>query len=154
MRRRRRRGARGGGAAAVLGAVAVVLALAAGGLLLLRPGGGGGGGSSLAAEAGGAEASSSSSGGVGPARPVYEKPALGLGPALGELGRAARLEPGSERERARQEEGVRRHQINVFLSDRISLHRRLPERRLPRRHTSNLDASLEKDQRMTPLILR
>ncbi|XP_006887029.1 PREDICTED: polypeptide N-acetylgalactosaminyltransferase 12 [Elephantulus edwardii] len=30
-----------------------------------------------------------------------------------------------------QEESVERHQINIYLSDRISLHRRLPERRNP-----------------------
>uniref|UniRef100_A0A8C6ZJN5 Polypeptide N-acetylgalactosaminyltransferase n=1 Tax=Nothoprocta perdicaria TaxID=30464 RepID=A0A8C6ZJN5_NOTPE len=58
--------------------------------------------------------------------PVYEKPALEAG-ALGELGRAVRLEL-SAAERRRQEESIRRHQINIFLSDRISLHRRLPER--------------------------
>ncbi|XP_068860329.1 polypeptide N-acetylgalactosaminyltransferase 12 isoform X2 [Aphelocoma coerulescens] len=59
-------------------------------------------------------------------RPVYAKPALDPG-ALGELGRAVRLEL-SPAEKRRQEESIRRHQINIYLSDRISLHRRLPER--------------------------
>uniref|UniRef100_A0A8B9MB62 Polypeptide N-acetylgalactosaminyltransferase 12 n=1 Tax=Accipiter nisus TaxID=211598 RepID=A0A8B9MB62_9AVES len=59
-------------------------------------------------------------------KPVYAKPALDPA-ALGELGRAVRLEL-SPAEKRRQEESVRRHQINIYLSDRISLHRRLPER--------------------------
>lgn len=59
-------------------------------------------------------------------QPVYAKPALDLG-ALGELGRAVRLEL-SPAEKRRQEESIRLHQINIYLSDRISLHRRLPER--------------------------
>lgn len=63
-------------------------------------------------------------------RPVYDKPALGTETELGELGRPARLELG-EAEKRRQEESVQRHQINIYLSDRISLHRRLPERRHP-----------------------
>lgn len=63
-------------------------------------------------------------------RPVYEKPPLGQETELGELGRAVRLELG-EAERRLQDASIRRHQINVYLSDRISLHRRLPERRHP-----------------------
>ncbi|XP_030407490.1 polypeptide N-acetylgalactosaminyltransferase 12 [Gopherus flavomarginatus] len=59
-------------------------------------------------------------------RPVYEKPPLEPG-ALGELGQAVRLEL-SPAEKNRQEESIRHHQINIYLSDRISLHRRLPER--------------------------
>ncbi|KAM6410639.1 LOW QUALITY PROTEIN: polypeptide N-acetylgalactosaminyltransferase 12 [Pluvialis apricaria] len=59
-------------------------------------------------------------------KPVYAKPAPEPG-ALGELGRAVRLEL-SPAEKRRQEESIRRHQINIYLSDRISLHRRLPER--------------------------
>lgn len=59
-------------------------------------------------------------------KPVYAKPALDPG-ALGELGRAVRLEL-SPAEKQLQEESIRRHQINIYLSDRISLHRRLPER--------------------------
>ncbi|OXB63782.1 hypothetical protein ASZ78_009028 [Callipepla squamata] len=59
-------------------------------------------------------------------KPVYAKPDLQPG-ALGELGRAVRLEL-SPAEKRRQEESIRRHQINIYLSDRISLHRRLPER--------------------------
>uniref|UniRef100_A0A8D0L9A0 Polypeptide N-acetylgalactosaminyltransferase n=1 Tax=Sphenodon punctatus TaxID=8508 RepID=A0A8D0L9A0_SPHPU len=60
-------------------------------------------------------------------KPVYEKPPLQAG-ALGELGQAARLQL-SDVERRRQEESVGEHQINAYLSERISLHRRLPERR-------------------------
>ncbi|XP_053098517.1 polypeptide N-acetylgalactosaminyltransferase 12 [Hemicordylus capensis] len=63
-------------------------------------------------------------------RPVYDKPPLGRETELGELGRPARLEL-SKAEQQRQEESVRLHQINIYLSDRISLHRRLPERRHP-----------------------
>ncbi|XP_074432523.1 polypeptide N-acetylgalactosaminyltransferase 12 [Larus michahellis] len=59
-------------------------------------------------------------------KPVYAKPAPEPG-SLGELGRAVRLEL-SPAEKRRQEESIRRHQINIYLSDRISLHRRLPER--------------------------
>lgn len=59
-------------------------------------------------------------------KPVYAKPGPEPG-ALGELGRAVRLEL-SPAEKRRQEESIRRHQINIYLSDRISLHRRLPER--------------------------
>lgn len=59
-------------------------------------------------------------------KPVYAKPALDPG-ALGELGRAVRLEL-SPAEKRLQEDSIRRHQINIYLSDRISLHRRLPER--------------------------
>uniref|UniRef100_A0A8D0EUM7 Polypeptide N-acetylgalactosaminyltransferase 12 n=1 Tax=Strix occidentalis caurina TaxID=311401 RepID=A0A8D0EUM7_STROC len=59
-------------------------------------------------------------------KPVYTKPALDPG-ALGELGRAVRLEL-SPAEKRLQEESVRQHQINTYLSDRISLHRRLPDR--------------------------
>lgn len=57
---------------------------------------------------------------------MYAKPRPEPG-ALGELGRAVRLEL-SPAEKKRQEESIRRHQINIYLSDRISLHRRLPER--------------------------
>nr|XP_033785501.1 polypeptide N-acetylgalactosaminyltransferase 12 [Geotrypetes seraphini] len=60
-------------------------------------------------------------------RPVYERPQAEPG-ALGELGSPVRLElpPGPERER--EEQSVQDHQINIYVSDRISLHRRLPER--------------------------
>lgn len=137
MVRRRHRGgrglwgARGGGGRGA--ALAVLLGLlAALGLLLLwqragpqdrqpEPG---------QAAAGGAPLPPSLPAAGGLRRPVYEKPPLGSAGELGELGRAARLELG-EAERLQQEESVRRHQINIYLSDRISLHRRLPERRHP-----------------------
>lgn len=47
--------------------------------------------------------------------------------ALGAHGEAVRLQLEGEELRL-QEESVRLHQINIYLSDRISLHRRLPER--------------------------
>ncbi|KAM6182846.1 polypeptide N-acetylgalactosaminyltransferase 12 [Erethizon dorsatum] len=46
---------------------------------------------------------------------------------LGAQGEAVRLQLQGEELRL-QEESVRLHQINIYLSDRISLHRRLPER--------------------------
>ncbi|XP_006863210.1 PREDICTED: polypeptide N-acetylgalactosaminyltransferase 12 [Chrysochloris asiatica] len=67
-------------------------------------------------------------------RPGRRDPAL-LRPlvpadALGAQGQAVRLQLQGEELRL-QEESVQRHQINIYLSDRISLHRRLPERRNP-----------------------
>lgn len=63
-------------------------------------------------------------------RPVYEKPPLGRETELGELGQPVRLHL-NEAEKRREEESIQKHQINIYLSDRISLHRRLPERRHP-----------------------
>lgn len=59
-------------------------------------------------------------------RPVYEKPPLDMN-ALGEMGRAVRLNLDGE-EKLREEESIRKHQINIYVSDKLSLHRRLPER--------------------------
>ncbi|XP_067866125.1 polypeptide N-acetylgalactosaminyltransferase 12 [Heterodontus francisci] len=59
-------------------------------------------------------------------RPVYEKPPLDMN-ALGELGRAIHLNLEGE-EKRREEESVGKHQINIYVSDKISLRRRLPER--------------------------
>ncbi|XP_057684426.1 polypeptide N-acetylgalactosaminyltransferase 12 isoform X2 [Corythoichthys intestinalis] len=59
-------------------------------------------------------------------RPVYEKPPL-VSDAPGELGKAVELELNDE-EKLKQEESINKHQINIYVSDRISLHRRLPER--------------------------
>ncbi|XP_019364278.1 PREDICTED: polypeptide N-acetylgalactosaminyltransferase 12 [Gavialis gangeticus] len=47
--------------------------------------------------------------------------------APGELGRPVRLELSAAEQRL-QDDSVRLHQINIYVSDRISLHRRLPER--------------------------
>ncbi|KAM4705062.1 polypeptide N-acetylgalactosaminyltransferase 12 [Rhinophrynus dorsalis] len=59
-------------------------------------------------------------------RPVYEKPPLDPN-ALGEFGRAVRLNlEGKEKEL--EMESIKKHQINIYLSDKISLHRRLEER--------------------------
>lgn len=59
-------------------------------------------------------------------RPVYEKPPLDLN-ALGEMGRAVKLNL-NEEEKRKEEESIKEHQINVYVSERVSLHRRLPER--------------------------
>lgn len=59
-------------------------------------------------------------------RPVYEKPALDVN-ALGEMGRAVKLDLSGE-EKREEEESIKKHQINTYVSDRISLHRRLAER--------------------------
>ncbi|KTF89447.1 hypothetical protein cypCar_00026852, partial [Cyprinus carpio] len=59
-------------------------------------------------------------------KPVYEKPPLDMN-ALGEMGRAVKLDLTGE-EKREEEESIKKHQINTYVSDRISLHRRLPER--------------------------
>lgn len=58
--------------------------------------------------------------------PVLPRPPVS-DDALGAQGEAVRLQLQGEELRL-QEESVRLHQINIYLSDRISLHRRLPER--------------------------
>lgn len=59
-------------------------------------------------------------------KPVYEKPPLDLN-ALGEMGRAVKLNLDGE-EKMKEEESLKKHQINTYVSDKVSLHRRLPER--------------------------
>ncbi|XP_036371455.1 polypeptide N-acetylgalactosaminyltransferase 12 [Megalops cyprinoides] len=59
-------------------------------------------------------------------RPVYERPLLDSN-ALGEMGRAVKLNLHGE-EKRKEEESIRKHQINTYVSEKISLHRRLPER--------------------------
>ncbi|XP_053324253.1 polypeptide N-acetylgalactosaminyltransferase 12 [Spea bombifrons] len=59
-------------------------------------------------------------------RPVYEKPPLDP-TALGEFGRPVRLDL-QGKEKQLEEESIKKHQINIYLSDKISLHRRLEER--------------------------
>lgn len=59
-------------------------------------------------------------------KPVYEKPPLDLN-ALGELGRPVKLNL-DEEERRKEEESINKHQINTYVSDKISLHRRLAEK--------------------------
>lgn len=59
-------------------------------------------------------------------KPVYEKPPLDLN-ALGEMGRAVKLKLNGD-EKAKEEESIKTHQINTYVSDKVSLHRRLPER--------------------------
>lgn len=57
---------------------------------------------------------------------VYEKPPLDVN-ALGELGVAVQLDLTGV-EKRKEEESIDKHQINIYVSDKISLHRRLPER--------------------------
>ncbi|KAM4687976.1 polypeptide N-acetylgalactosaminyltransferase 12-like [Discoglossus pictus] len=58
-------------------------------------------------------------------RPVYEKPPFNP-QALGEMGKPVNLNlQGKEKEL--EEESIKKHQINIYLSDKISLHRRLEE---------------------------
>lgn len=59
-------------------------------------------------------------------RPVYEKPPL-VANAPGELGRAVHLNLQGD-EKLQEEESINKHQINIYVSDKLSLHRRLPER--------------------------
>lgn len=59
-------------------------------------------------------------------KPVYEKPPLNLN-SLGELGKAVKLNL-NEEEKRKEEESINKNQINTYVSDKISLHRRLPER--------------------------
>ncbi|KAM9418630.1 polypeptide N-acetylgalactosaminyltransferase 12 [Salvelinus alpinus] len=59
-------------------------------------------------------------------KPVYDKPTLDLN-ALGEMGRAVKLNLVGE-EKRKEEEGINKHQINTYVSDLVSLHRSLPER--------------------------
>lgn len=63
-------------------------------------------------------------------RPVYEKPPLDWN-APGEMGRAVRLTL-NEEEKRKEEESLQKHQINIYVSDKVSLHRRLPEKWNPR----------------------
>lgn len=59
-------------------------------------------------------------------KPVYDKPPAEPG-SLGEMGRAVKLSLTGE-EKLKEEESIKKHQINTYVSDRVSLHRRLPER--------------------------
>ncbi|KAF0021434.1 hypothetical protein F2P81_026313 [Scophthalmus maximus] len=59
-------------------------------------------------------------------RPVYQKPPPDLN-APGEMGRAVKLSLSAE-EKRKEEESLKTHQINIYVSDKVSLHRTLPER--------------------------
>ncbi|KAF6339366.1 polypeptide N-acetylgalactosaminyltransferase 4 [Rhinolophus ferrumequinum] len=61
-------------------------------------------------------------------RPLYEKPPADSH-ALGEWGRASKLQL-NEAELKQQEELIERYAINIYLSDRISLHRHIEDRRM------------------------
>ncbi|XP_036153064.1 POC1 centriolar protein homolog B isoform X9 [Myotis myotis] len=62
-------------------------------------------------------------------RPLYEKPPADP-QAPGEWGKASHLQL-SEAERKQQEELIERYAINIYLSDRISLHRHIEDKRMP-----------------------
>ncbi|XP_012576137.1 PREDICTED: polypeptide N-acetylgalactosaminyltransferase 4 [Condylura cristata] len=62
------------------------------------------------------------------ARPLYEKPPADSW-ALGEWGKASKLEL-SAGELKQQEELIERYAINIYLSDRISLHRHIEDKRM------------------------
>ncbi|XP_005999791.1 polypeptide N-acetylgalactosaminyltransferase 4 [Latimeria chalumnae] len=62
------------------------------------------------------------------ARPVYEKPAPDPN-SPGEWGKAARLELSAEQKK-QEEESIERYAINIFLSDKISLHRHIQDNRM------------------------
>ncbi|XP_033854835.1 polypeptide N-acetylgalactosaminyltransferase 12-like [Acipenser ruthenus] len=59
-------------------------------------------------------------------KPVYEKPPLDLN-NLGEMGTPVILNLEGE-EKKKEEASIQKHQINIYVSEKISLHRRLPER--------------------------
>ncbi|XP_023365068.1 POC1 centriolar protein homolog B isoform X2 [Otolemur garnettii] len=61
-------------------------------------------------------------------RPLYEKPPANSH-ALGEWGKASKLQL-NEGELKQQEELIERYAINIYLSDRISLHRHIEDKRM------------------------
>lgn len=62
------------------------------------------------------------------ARPLYVKPPPDTN-APGELGRAAHLNLSPD-EKKREEDSIERYAINIFLSDKISLHRHIQDHRM------------------------
>lgn len=62
------------------------------------------------------------------ARPLYVKPPLDDN-APGEWGRAARLNLSPD-EKKQEEDSVERYAINIFVSDKISLHRHIQDHRM------------------------
>ncbi|CAM9326049.1 polypeptide N-acetylgalactosaminyltransferase 4 [Lampetra fluviatilis] len=63
-------------------------------------------------------------------RPLYSKPPPDER-ALGEWAKAARLNlPEGSSERKLEEESIERYALNIYLSDRISLHRHIPDGRM------------------------
>lgn len=65
---------------------------------------------------------------VDPARPIYSK-ADPDPSAPGEWGRATRLTL-TDDEKKREEESLERYAINIYVSDRISLHRHIQDNRM------------------------
>ncbi|XP_051871806.1 polypeptide N-acetylgalactosaminyltransferase 4 [Pristis pectinata] len=61
-------------------------------------------------------------------RPLYEKSAVDMN-SPGELGKAAHLNLNAE-EKKQEEESIERYAINVYLSDKISLHRHIQDDRM------------------------
>ncbi|XP_063778877.1 polypeptide N-acetylgalactosaminyltransferase 12 [Pseudophryne corroboree] len=68
---------------------------------------------------------------------VYEKPPLNPH-SLGEFGHSVKLNLQGE-EKKLEEESINKHQINIYLSEKISLHRRLEERWNPMCKTVKYD---------------
>lgn len=62
-------------------------------------------------------------------KPVYDKPPLDSN-APGEMGRAVKLNLEGD-EKRKEEESIQLNKINIYVSDKVSLHRRLPERWIP-----------------------
>lgn len=62
------------------------------------------------------------------ARPLYVKPPPDAN-APGELGRAAHLNL-SRDEKKQEEDSIERYAINIFVSDKISLHRHIQDNRM------------------------
>ncbi|XP_067866140.1 polypeptide N-acetylgalactosaminyltransferase 4 [Heterodontus francisci] len=62
-------------------------------------------------------------------RPVYKKPAIDLR-SPGELGKAAHLQLNAD-EKKKEEDSIERYAINVYVSDKISLHRHIQDERMP-----------------------
>lgn len=62
------------------------------------------------------------------ARPLYIKPPAD-GNAPGEWGRPARLHLGPD-EKKQEEDSIERYAINIFVSDKISLHRHIQDHRM------------------------
>ncbi|XP_003225968.2 polypeptide N-acetylgalactosaminyltransferase 4 [Anolis carolinensis] len=71
------------------------------------------------------------------ARPVYQKPPPDPH-GLGEWGKAARLTLSPE-EKKLEEELVERYAINIYLSDKISLHRHIDDGRMPECRSKTYD---------------
>ncbi|XP_054619015.1 polypeptide N-acetylgalactosaminyltransferase 4 [Dunckerocampus dactyliophorus] len=73
----------------------------------------------------------------GLSRPLYAKPPADNN-APGEWGRAAHLNLSPE-EKKQEEDSVERYAINIFVSDKISLHRHIKDNRMPECRSKTFD---------------